>query len=263
MNFTFSFSGKDEKADPYTTIFKKLGPIDIKILPQYECGVTTHLVAKKRNTSKGLQALIDGRHLVSYDTYIDMVVEAAEITDENPISLLEQDFDAHFPDPALHLPPKGKEPTERPDNAYAPDASRREMFDGYTFVFFEKRQFETLLAPITEGRGKALLREAVPQQSKVEDFIRYVKGVAGEKGLGEFEDGTEGKGVVVVRYLPDSGPCHQWFADFVTEVAIRLDHRLINQNEFLDAILGGDASVLRRPLQAAEASSRSNTSSSH
>jgi nijmegen breakage syndrome protein 1 len=40
-----------------------------------------------------------------------------------------------------------------------------------------------------------------------------------------------------------------WFADFGRKVQQRLDHRFVEQNEFLDAILGNDASVLRRPLE--------------
>jgi nijmegen breakage syndrome protein 1 len=123
------------------------------------------------------------------------------------------------------------------------------MFEGYKFVFYEKRQFENLLPPITEGRGKALLREAIPNETSVDEFVRYVKSVAGEKGLGEFEDGSEGKGVVVVRFNPVKGAGTDWFMEFNREVALYLDHRLIEQNEFLDAILGNDASVLRRPLE--------------
>ena len=248
MNFTFSFTGKEEKADPYSKLHQELGPLDIKILRTYECGHTTHVVARKRNTSKGLQALIDGKCIVDYETYVAAVVGAATPSAEGP-SPLEEDFEGNLPDPLQYLPPRGKEPTERPDDAYAPDPARRNMFDGYTFIFCDRRQFENLLAPITEGRGKALLREITPHETTVEDFLRYVKGVAGEKGLGEFEDGTEGKGVVVVRYVPENGVGHDWYASFGNEIAIRLDHRLINQNEFLDAILGGDASVLRRPLE--------------
>ena len=126
------------------------------------------------------------------------------------------------------------------------------MFEGYTFVFYMQRQFNVLLAPITEGRGKALLREAIPWETTVNDFVLYVKGVAGEKGLGEFEDGSEGKGVVVVRFNTEKGedfPTKEWYANFGKDVAMYLDHRLIEQNEFLDAVLGTDASVLRRPLE--------------
>jgi nijmegen breakage syndrome protein 1 len=123
------------------------------------------------------------------------------------------------------------------------------MFEGYTFVFYEKRQHENLLAPIFEGGGKALLKEVVPNNTTVDEFVEFVKQTAGEKGLGSFEDGSEGKGVVVVRFNPVKGAGSDWFADFNNQVSLRLDHRLIEQNEFLDAILGNDASVLRRPLE--------------
>ena len=123
------------------------------------------------------------------------------------------------------------------------------MFEGYTFVFYERRQHDTLLAPITQGGGKAYLKEAFPNETTVDGFVEYVKNVAGEKGLGEFEDGSEGKGVVVIRFNPVKGAGADWFASFGRKVQMRLDHRFVEQNEFLDAILGNDASVLRRPLE--------------
>jgi nibrin len=248
ITFTFSFTTKEQKADPYTRLYELLGPLDIKVLIDYESGITTHLAAKKRNTSKGLQALIDGKFIVHNDTFIKAIVAAATSAGDSP-SLLEQDFEANFPDALEYLPPRGEEPTQRDSTAYAPNLNRHDMFDGYTFVFYEKRQFENLLAPITQGRGKAMLREAIPHETEVGDFVRYVKEVAGEKGLGEFEDGSEGKGVVVVRFNPVKGAGTEWFAEFGRQVSVRLDHRLVEQNEFLDAILGNDASVLRRPLE--------------
>jgi nijmegen breakage syndrome protein 1 len=246
--FTFSFSTKEHNADPYTNLYKVLGPLDIKVLIEYEREYTTHLVAKKRNTSKGLQALINGKYIVHNDSFVNAVVAAATPGGEGR-SPLEEDFEANFPDPIRYLPPKGEEPTQRDATAYEPNPSRQDIFDGYTFVFYEKRQFDTLLAPITEGRGKALLQEAIPDETTVDNFVEYVKNVASEKGLGEFEDGSEGKGVVVVRFNPVKGAGTEWFADFGRQLALRLDHRLVEQNEFLDAILGNDASVLRRPLE--------------
>lgn len=174
------------------------------------------------------------------------VLAAAE-PDEDGSSALENDFDT-FPDPVQYLPPGANE-TQKDDSVYQPDPARRDMFEGYTFIFYEIRQHDTLLAPITDGGGKALFREVLPNQITVEEFVRYVKNVAGEKGLGEFEDGSEGKGVVVVRYNPVKGEGADWYADFGTQVSLYLDHRLVEQNEFLDAILGNDASVLRRPLE--------------
>lgn len=251
INLTFSFTAKETKADPYSALYELLGPLDIKVLTEYKHGITTHLVARKRNTSKGLQALIDGRYIVHNDSYINALVAACTPPTDGSKSQcpLEEDWDGSFPDPLEYLPPRGEEPTQRDATAYSPNPSRQNMFEGYKFVFCEKRQFENLLAPITEGRGKALLQEAIPNETRVDDFVRYVKSVAGEKGLGEFEDGSEGKGVVVVRFNPVKGAGTDWFSDFNREVSLYLDHRLAEQNEFLDAILGNDASVLRRPLE--------------
>lgn len=251
VNLTFSFTTKEARADPYSALYELLGPLDIKVLAEYKRGITTHLVAKKRNTSKGLQALIDGRYIVHYDSYVNALVAACTppADGSKSTSSLEEDWDGNFPDPLLYLPPRGEEPTQRDSIAYSPNPDRQNMFDGYTFVFYEKRQFENLLAPITEGRGKAMLHEAIPNETQVDEFVRYVKSVAGEKGLGEFDDGSEGKGVVVVRFNPVKGAGTEWFTDFNRQVSIYLDHRLVEQNEFLDAILGNDASVLRRPLE--------------
>jgi nijmegen breakage syndrome protein 1 len=248
VSFTFSFTSKEAKADPYTELYNQLGPLDVKVLIEYERGQTTHVVSKKRNTAKGLQALIDGNYIVHNDTYVQAIIDAATGT-EGQVSPLEEDFVANFPDPLQFLPPKSDEPTQRDSSAYAPNPERQDMFEGYTFVFYDRRQYDNLLAPITQGRGKALCRDIEPEKTTVDEFVRYVKGVAGEKGLGEFEDGSEGKGVVVVRFNPTKAPGSDWYANFGRGVALHLDHRLIEQNEFLDAILGNNASVLRKPLE--------------
>lgn len=77
--------------------------------------------------------------------------------------------------------------------------------------------------------------------------MRYVRTAAGEKGLGELENGSEGKGVVVVKFRGGKDD-FDWAAKLGTELALALDLRLIEQNEFMDAILMNNASVLRRPL---------------
>ncbi|KIN02355.1 hypothetical protein OIDMADRAFT_53864 [Oidiodendron maius Zn] len=254
VTLTFSFGLKEAKADPFTALYDILGPLDIKILVEYQRGVTTHVVAKRRNTPKGLQALIDGKYIVHNDAFVNAIVAATTPVPSSEEGLeakssLEDDWNANFPNPLNYLPPRGEEPTERGDDAYAPSVDRRDVFEGYTFIFYERRQFDTLLAPINDGSGKAFFREVIPGEAEVSDFVRYVKDVAGEKGLGEFEDGSEGKGVVVVRFNPVKGAGIEWFANFNRDVALSLDHRLIEQNEFLDAILGNDASGLRRPLE--------------
>lgn len=152
-----------------------------------------------------------------------------------------------------HLPPRGGEPVQHPDSIYTPEPDRKDVFEGYTFIFYDKTQYSNLMAPITNGGGKALFETITPGDTRTEDFVRYVKEVAGEKGLGSFEDGSEGKGVVLVRYLPAKGDHIDWCTEFITEVSLRLDHRPIEQNEFLEAILTKDASKLRRPLEVESA----------
>ncbi len=254
VNLSFSFTLKETRSDPYSALGKTFGPLDIKVLTEYKRGITTHLVAKKRNTSKGLQALIHGKYIVHNDSYIKALVAVctAPADGAGSQSPLEEDFDRNFPDPLLYLPPRGDEPTQRDATAYSPNSARQNIFEGYTFVFYEKRQYENLLAPVTEGGGKALFHPVVPNETTVDEFVGFVKGCAGEKGLTSFEDGSEGKGVVIVRFNPKEGPGSDWYVDFNREVSLHLDHRLIEQSDFLDAILGNDASVLRRPLEFAQ-----------
>lgn len=223
-----------------------LEPLDIKYVTDGRATGFTHLVSKKRNNSKVTQALINGQLIVS-QAFMDAVAKAAAPKlDENGVetSPLEQDFDENWPDPAKFVPsgPEGD------DVAFAPDERRRDIFEGYTFIFYDKR-YDNVLPVITAGKGKALLRKVVPGQTDVDDFIRYVKSVAGEKGLGEFEDGSEGKGVVVVRYTPPGdGEEETWYKHFFNEFALRLDHRPIEIRELLFAVLDVEAGQLRRPL---------------
>ncbi|KAI0183056.1 hypothetical protein EV127DRAFT_33905 [Xylaria flabelliformis] len=248
---SFSFTSNQLRANPFDRLRESFEQLDIKLLSDYDVQLTTHVVSKKRNTPKGLQALINGKYIVN-DGFVDAIVDAASPKtpdDGVDTSLLEQDFDAHWPDPMRFLPPPGEEPVPRLPESFAPNPARAQLFDGYTFIFYEKKQYESLLAPITNGRGKALLNVAVAGETQIDDFIRYVKGVAGEKGLGEFEDGSEGKGVVVVKWMPNTDDNVDWYADFFRSISLRLDHRLIDQKDFLDAILNNDASSLRRPLE--------------
>lgn len=256
---TFSFSSKELQAKPINALQSRLEQLDIKLLVDYNVDFTTHVVAKKRNTAKGLQALINGRFIVT-ESFLDAVTQAADPVDDGNGSqtcALEQNFDESWPDPMKHLPPRGGEPFEHPDEIYTPDPGRLDLFDGYTFIFYDATQYNNLLAPITNGGGKALVEIVKPGETSSDDFVRYVKGVAGEKGLGSFNDGSEGKGVVVVRYLPTKGEHVPWYTDFITTVSLRLDHRPIEQNEFLEAILIKDASMLRRPLEVEEQSGTS------
>ncbi|RKF56244.1 putative dna damage response protein [Erysiphe neolycopersici] len=245
---TFSFSTKEDKAKPYANLYKIFCPLDIKVLEKYELDYTTHVVAKKRNTAKGLQALIDGKLIVHNDTFINALIDATTRKDGKK-SPLEVDFEGNFPDPIQYLPPKGDEPTQRNEIAYTPNELRKNIFNDYIFVFYEERQYQNLLFPITAGCGEAILKIVDPNQTTAAEFVKFVNNLIIEKNLGGLGDKGIGKKVVVVRYNPSKGSDLQWYIDFGKEVSIQLNHRLFEQNEFLDAILANDVSSLCCQLQ--------------
>ena len=256
--FTFSLSSKEMKKgnDPLNGYRIRLEELDVKVSTDYVIGQTTHVVAGKRNTAKGLQALINARYIVS-ETFIDALVYAttpSNLDEAESLSPLEEDFEGNWPDEKQHLPVKSKEPSERPAEYFGPNVERGNVFDGYTFIFCDATQFAALHAPIANGGGKALEFNLRLGRTPANEIVRFVKNAAGEKGLGELEDGSEGKGVVVVKFRGAKG-FEDWAADLDREVAQDLDLRLIEQSEFLDAILINDASVLRRPLLPEDAES--------
>ncbi|MCJ1285944.1 hypothetical protein MMC26_005286 [Xylographa opegraphella] len=249
--FSFTFPTKDTKGgrDPLIPARSRLEELDIKTIVPYIVDATTHVVAAKRNTAKGLQALINGKYIVD-NSYLDALVYATtpgNLDEPESVSPLEEDYMANWPSPRDHLPAPGREPGQRSSELFDPNPDRGEVFLGYTFVFCNLRQFENLQAPINNGAGKALLFTITNGETLPDEVIRYVKNVAGEKGLGEFEDGSEGKGVVVVRFQGDKG-FEDWAIELQNQIALTLDQRLVEQNEFLDAILMNHATKLRRPL---------------
>lgn len=256
MVLTLSSSSKQVRGeDPLAHVRSRLEDLDIKTIMDYIVDHTTHVVQRKRNTAKGLQALVNGKYIVD-DSYIDALVYAATPGDlENIESLcpLETDFELAWPDPNQHLPPPGKEPTQRPAAAFAPNPARINVFEGYTFIFGDPSQFENLQGPINNGQGKALLYEIEDGVTTAADIVRFIKKAAGQKGVGPERHGSGG--VVLVRFR-SKGDLEQWSIDVGNEVALMMDQRVIEQREFLDAILGNDASPLCRTLPTEESSSQ-------
>lgn len=256
MVLTLSASSKQVRGeDPLAHVRSRLEDLDIKTIMEYIVDHTTHVVQRKRNTAKGLQALVNGKYIVD-DSYIDALVYAATPSDlENVESLcpLETDFELAWPDPNQHLPPPGKEPTQRPAAAFAPKSARLNVFDGYTFIFGDPAQFENLQGPINNGQGKALFYQVEDGVTTAVDIVRFMKKAAGGKGVGSERHGSGG--VVLVRFR-SKGDLEQWSIDVGNEVALMTDQRVIEQREFLDAILGNDASPLCRALPTEEGSSQ-------
>lgn len=252
--FSFSFSSKELKAqDPLARVRSRLEDLDIKTIIPYAVDQTTHVVQSKRNTAKGLQALVNGKYIVQ-ESYLDAVVYAATPSDlENLESLspLEANFDSAWPDATEYLPPPGKEPINRPAEAFAPNPNRSNIFEGYTFVFGDPSQFDNLQDAINNAHGKALHYAVQNGVTSANDIVQFMRNAAGYKGLGV---GREGSGGVVLVRFRAKGNYEQWSIDLSNQIALTTDQRVIEQSEFLDAILRNDASPLCRPLPAPEPS---------
>lgn len=245
---SFTFPTKETKGgkDPLIRVRSQLEDLDIKAILHYIVDTTTHVVGAKRNTAKGLQALINGKSIVD-NRFIDALVYVTtpgNLDEPESLSALEEDFDGNWPSATEYLPPPGNEPGQRPSELFTPSQDRREVFHGYTFVFCNQRQFDNLQAPITNGAGKALLFPVNMGGTSASDIVRYVKNVAGQ-----VDDRSGSKEVVVVKFQGDKG-FEDWALDLQDEVASTLGQLLIEQNEFLDAILINDASKLRRSSPA-------------
>jgi hypothetical protein len=243
---SFSFSSKELKAkDPLGPARSRLEELDIKtIIPFVE--KTTHVIQSKRNTAKGLQALINGRYIVQ-DSYLDALVYAAtpgDLETLESLSPLEVDFDANWPDANLHLPPAGKEPVQRPAESFAPNPSRVHVFEGYTFVFCDAGQFDSLSPPINNGHGKALFYQVNNGQTTADELLQFMRNAGGEKDAHSTSSGDGG--VVLVRFRAKG--YEDWSIQLGNDVALMMDRRVIEQSEFLDAILSNDATSLCRNL---------------
>ncbi|KAK5790803.1 hypothetical protein VI817_008090 [Penicillium citrinum] len=233
--------------DPLAKVRARLEPLDIKTIIPYVVNKTTHVVQNKRNTAKGLQALINGKYIVK-NSYLDAIEYATTPTDlesEAALSPLECDFDSAWPDPTEYLPQAGNEPISRPAEAFAPNPDRINIFDKYTFVFGDIGQFENLQSAITNGHGKALYYEVKEGETTATDLVRFMKKASGVQGVGKERVGRGG--VVLVRFR-SKGDYETWSIEISNEVALMTDQRVIEQREFLDAILSNDAGPLCRPL---------------
>ena len=231
----------------------ELEPFDIKTILPFIPNRTTHVVAGKRNTAKGLQALVNGAYIVT-DDYVSAIVKAAvappnvEDPDVPLPSPLEEDFDENWPDALKFLPAAGKEPVSRPYKLFAPDLSRANVFDGFNFLFLDQNQYENLREHIVNGKGNAFLYEVQRGVTTTAEVAQYVQSLAEKKGGKSFKGESEEAAVVVVR-LAGKKRMEQWDLKFMQDIDLTLSQRSIEQNEFLDAIVMNDASGLKRKLE--------------
>jgi pSer/pThr/pTyr-binding forkhead associated (FHA) protein len=251
--FTFTGLSKSVKAssDPLEAHRKKVEHAEIKLVTEYVSSQTTHVIGKKRNTPPGLQALLQGRWLLAH-SFVDAMAKATASPgrDTNGVDLpcpLENDFEGNWPREEEHILPAAGEPNPKPNKYLKPNTQRAELFANFTFIFLSQAQYDALMPVVTSGSGKALLWNIETGTEKAEDFVAYVKEVAGTKGDGDFRlsQHTGKGGIVLIRLENKDKP---WVAAFLTTVESTLEQRAMEQNQFLNAVLSNDTSDLRRPL---------------
>jgi hypothetical protein len=191
---------------------------------------------------------VSGAHIVT-NKYLDAIIDAATSSNDEPDtylpSRLEEDFDTFWPKEKEYIPPPGAEPVLREAALLEPNRARSEVFKGLTFIFLSEQQHGSLQNPISGGGGKALLYNLEMGKTKVEDYVEFVRNTAGEKRRSKAGNGR--LPVITVRIAkPDVG-MEEWEFGFRTSAEQQLGQRQIVQNEFLDAILLNDASVLNKP----------------
>ncbi|KAM0717702.1 hypothetical protein Q7P37_007554 [Cladosporium fusiforme] len=250
---TFSSLPKSAKArsDPLEAQRRELEQADVKLVTEYITNKTTHVIGKRRNIPLGLQALVQGRWLVT-DSFVGALAKVTTRPgpdtsgNERPCPL-EEDFTGNWPEEYDHVPAAGKEPNPKANEYLRPNPQRAEVFAHLTFIFLSQAQYDLLMPVVTSGSGKALLWDVEVGVSKADGLVDYVKEVAGLKrnGASRLSQTTGKSGIIVVR-LQDRE--EQWTSSFLTSVELALEQRSMEQNQFLDAILSNDASELRKPL---------------
>lgn len=246
QGMVFTYAGKERKENH--EVNAQLHAIDIKTSSEFVIDKTTHVVSQKRNLPKVLQGLVSGKPVVTTD-YLDAILHAAKRSldeNENYIpSNLEEDFDSYWPKEKEYIPPAGAEPVPRPDQMFNPDPSRAEVFSGLTFVFSNESQYSNLHQVIAGGGGKALHFEVDPGKTTVEEYVDYVKSIAGQKKRSK--SSNDSLPVVTIRLSNYPDGLEDWARSFVAGVDRALNQRSILKNEFLDAIVTNDTSSLRKP----------------
>lgn len=253
LSVTNLSKGAKKSSDALAVQRAKMEQAGVKLTTSYLPNSTTHVVAKKRNTAMGLQALIQAKWVVT-DAFIDALFsackrEAGTGADGQPYqSPLESDFDGNWPAENEYIVPVGDEPAKRPDEALLPKLERSTIFQELTFVFLSQAQYDQLMPVITVGGGKASIFQYRPDETSVQDVVAFVADLAGVKIRGRFQLSQQGySNTIVVVRIADNASGRS--ASFMRELDIALDQRSMEQSEFFGAIVDIDTSSLQQSLR--------------
>ena len=247
MVFTLKPPTKDKDKKLFREKCELLEPLDIKVIDKFDSNETTHVVSNKRNTPQTLQALVHAKYIVDDGVLkeLEYVTTEDNLDEPESMSRLELDFDRSWPDPLKFLPAANREPVPRSETYFKPDEARRDVFNGYTFVMFDKKQYDSLQPAIAGGGGRAKLHELKLGVSTSADIMRIMKS---EFEAAESRMEGSGYGVLHVRLNVTDPAYEDWAIQIQTESVTDMRQGLVEQNEFLDAILTKDARGLVKKI---------------
>ncbi|KAK6502829.1 hypothetical protein TWF481_007872 [Arthrobotrys musiformis] len=242
--FTIHTSSSKKKAPPDPKLLlkdylAKLEQLDIKCIPEFLPQKTTVTVVTKRNLPISLRALINGSWIVT-SSFVDAIAAAATQTKAANGDLLDsplQEDIANWPDPLEFLPPPGQEPNPKDPEFFKPNPLRKTMFEKWIVVCCTQQHMDIFTGPITDAGGKTELFNIKEGRTKPAELIVHIDRLSGG-----------GRKVIVLHPNVEG----DWYVRFRREVEERVGVRFAEQNEFLDAVLLADASVLARPYEAEE-----------
>ncbi|KAF9698752.1 hypothetical protein EKO04_003242 [Ascochyta lentis] len=242
----FTYASKENKESKARSA--QLHVLDIKTNTDFVFDKTTHVVTQKRNLPRVLSGLVAGKHIITGE-FLDAVIKAATSATDSEggyvPSQLEEDFDNWWPNEDDYVPPTATEPVPRPQEMLKPDSLRSEIFSNLSFVFLSQNQHDSLQDPVSCGGGKALFFDLKVGETSVQEYVDYVRSVAGKKRTSRGDN--DKLPVVTVRLPPTSDGADDWAATFMNDVDTVLNQRSIFQNEFLDIIITKDRTALQRP----------------
>ncbi|KAI5306959.1 hypothetical protein KEM56_006110 [Ascosphaera pollenicola] len=243
-----STKGRFIESDPqFIGLRDKVAPADIKLIREFISEVTTHVVQTRRVTDWTIPALLKCKRIVN-PSFIDALAHAitpADVNDPNSRCPLEKDFDGSFPLADEYPPERKTGQNDIPDKALFPDHRRRNMFEGYTFIFTEETQFLRLLSAITTGHGKALLYEINEGHVTGREVFDYMQSIAQKKKM-KLDQYSK---IALVELDKSDHETANWAERVETEVMQLSRLQPVKLDLFLQAVIKCDPSMLIQTVQ--------------
>lgn len=201
--------------------------LDVKVLSDWHPLTTQYVVPEGKKSSRILYSLVQEVPIV-LPTFVDALAASA--------GAMEEDFTKGYPSAADYIA----------DPSYIVNPKRRDVLEGYLFIFCEEKQRDSLLGVITSAGGKTLFL-AVTSRTTPQDIVDSIE-----------SNTTGGLRSVIFKYpVPTDSPTKQQL-----DTLLKLDEAsrlmglcLLENSEFVNTIVNATtAGLVKTRSQSASAS---------